>query len=269
MPTDARHHSPTALHCDGWHLEVLAVAPSTNSHAARLQPWTAVRAVTQTAGRGRTPDRTWVSDEGGLWLSAVLPCPGERARWAILPLAAGWAVLNALREWGVRDARLRWPNDIMVGRGKLAGLLVERFTADTAVVGIGLNIFNHPERAHPELARAAVRLADLVPGTYSVDDIATTLLRAVRAMHGIILERGFEVIAEELNRQWTGPRPVEVTLATRALPVAGRFEGIDSQGRLRLSTRDGGLSVYDAGQVTLFRELDSRHRNDRPNPITP
>ena len=239
----------------GWMLDVLDDVPSTNPVAGRLPAWHAVRAHTQSAGRGRT-GRHWVSDAGGLWLSAVLPCPGPRSRWNILPLAAGHAVLTALTEFGVTDLRLRWPNDLMAGRGKLAGLLVERFTDTTAVIGLGLNIFNQPTAADPSLTTPTARLADLVPGNYSIDDIAGHILHALGRTHSNLLLYGFGHIAAALNRTWSEPRLVAVTLNGDRAPFTGHFLGIDDTGRLRLATGRDDIRLYDATEVALLRELD-------------
>lgn len=245
---------PSGATADGWHLEVLPEVSSTNTHAARLPAWTAIRASTQTAGRGRTPERRWVSDTGGLWLSAVLPCPAPRSRWEVLPLVAGWAVLYALEELGV-SARLRWPNDVMVGKRKLAGLLVERYTEDTAVVGVGLNVFNHPDRADTALSGQTVRLADLASGDHNLNEIAATMLTSLRAGHAQLLRDGFSAIADDLNARWSDPRPVELTLVGQPAPLRGDFLGVDPRGRLRIATTTG-RAIYDATQVSLLRELD-------------
>lgn len=241
--------------CAGWDYHVIDEVDSTSRYVARLPAWTAVRANTQTRGRGRTPERRWASDTGGLWLSAVVPCPGDRATWQILPLAAGWAVRTALRTLGVEGARLRWPNDIMVGRRKLAGLLVERFTADTAVVGIGLNITNDPGRVSPELAGAATRLADLLSDAPGVDAVAGVVLGALSHAHALIIEAGFGVIADDLNQAWREPRRIRITFAAGSHSMDGEFRGIDHQGRLRLAT---GIETrtYDAAQISLLRELE-------------
>jgi len=245
----------SAAQAEGWFVHTANEIGSTNSASGRLPAWHAVRARVQTDGRGRS-GRSWVSDEGGLWLSAVVPCPGGRAKWAILPLAAGWAIIAALKELGARDLRLRWPNDIMVGRRKLAGLLVERFTATTAVVGIGLNVFNFPEAAEPALAGVTARLADLVPGGYTLDDLARLILRSIGRAHALIRDDEFRIIADELNVQWSEARLVSVTLTGRAHTFAGLFHGIDEAGRIRLTTERYGRCTYDASQVALFRELE-------------
>ena len=245
----------TGLHCAGWMLDVLPETSSTNILAARLPAWHAVRADTQSAGRGRT-GRHWTSDTGGLWLSAVVPCPGPREDWELLPLAVGWALLDTLASLGARDLRLRWPNDILAGPRKLAGLLVERHTADTAVVGIGLNVFNQPESADAALRGTTVRLADLIDlGDRDLDDVAALVLSAVARAHQTLLEEGFATIAASLNDKWTGPRLVALTLAGQHLPVLGNFLGIDAQGNLLLSARDGSTQSFDAHRVALLREL--------------
>jgi BirA family transcriptional regulator, biotin operon repressor / biotin---[acetyl-CoA-carboxylase] ligase len=239
-----------------WVTHTFEEIDSTNSFAGRLPAWNAVWARTQSRGRGRTGNRRWISDDGGLWLSAVLPCPGARSEWAILPLAAGWAISSALRDFGVIDAHLRWPNDIMVDRRKLAGLLVERFAPDTAVIGVGINIFNRPELAEPMLNGQTARLADLVPGAYSVDDVARLILTALRRMHALLLDAGFRPIADELNQAWVKPKRVEITLTDRTNAFEGLFCGIDQLGRLRVATDCDGVSTFDAAQVTLLRELE-------------
>src|SRR5690349_19647555 len=118
-----------------WRLRELAAVDSTNLFAANLPAWHAVRADTQTAGRGRF-QRQWVSDAGGLWLSAVVPVETNSPAWRMLPLATGVAVCDALRANGANQLRLRWPNDVLVGNRKLAGLLIDQFRPAAAVVGV-------------------------------------------------------------------------------------------------------------------------------------
>ncbi|HVU24157.1 MAG TPA: biotin--[acetyl-CoA-carboxylase] ligase [Opitutus sp.] len=245
----------TSAQAEGWTVHTASEIGSTNSAAARLPAWHAVRARVQTNGRGRS-NRAWTSDEGGLWLSAVLPCPGGRAKWAILPLAAGWAIIGALKELGARDLRLRWPNDIMVHRRKLAGVLVERFNASTAVVGLGLNVFNFPESADLALKNSTTRLADLVPGGYTLEDLARLVLRAIGRAQAVVRDDRFRLIADELNLEWAEPRLVSVTLTGRGDTFAALFHGVDEFGRIRLTTERFGRRSYDASQVALLRELE-------------
>lgn len=241
---------------EGWTLHEFASLPSTNPIAGALPPWHAVRADVQTGGRGRT-GRVWVSDAGGLWLSATIPVPGPRQKWSILPLAVGWAVIESLRTLGVQGLRLRWPNDVLLARRKLAGLLVEQFRPETAVVGIGLNVFNRPEGVDTALSGHAVALSELIQlRDRTVRDIAGVVLRSLRAVQETVSRDGFPEIAQRINQQWDHERHVELTLNGQADPVRGYFRSIDDEGRLAFTGADGASRILDATQVALLRELD-------------
>ena len=94
----------------------------------------------QTAGRGRM-GRTWVSQPGtGLTFSILLrPAAVPAARRAWLPLVAGVAVASAVRAVAGVAATLKWPNDVLAGDRKLAGILAEQ-SGDAVVVGVGVNV---------------------------------------------------------------------------------------------------------------------------------
>lgn len=119
---------------------------STNDLARTLPPRHIAVCRVQTGGRGRF-NRQWIGEKGGLWASFTVPLdtPHEASSeicWGHLPLVAGVALLDMLRDMGIRNTRLRWPNDLLVGRSKLAGILVERPSDHMAVIGIGVNVFN-------------------------------------------------------------------------------------------------------------------------------
>jgi BirA family transcriptional regulator, biotin operon repressor / biotin---[acetyl-CoA-carboxylase] ligase len=237
-----------------WTLQTHSSLASTNLIARGLPAWSAVRAETQTGGYGRT-GRAWVSDLGGLWLSAVLPSPGPREKWAILPLAAGYALIETLTSLGVRDLRLRWPNDVMTGTRKLAGLLLEQFQPGTTVVGLGLNVFNSPGAVDPALGGHVVTLAELLPSPDSLDQLTSKILHALRRMHDELLRNGFGAIATKLNARHLRATSVEITLNGHHTPLRGRFRGIDERGRLRISTAEGFNRTFAAHEVSLLREL--------------
>ena len=109
--------------------------------AVGLPAWHAVRADHKPRG-AVDYERSWVSDEGGLWLSAVLPIKQKSPPWRFLPVAVGFAVCVTLDALGAKGFRLRWPNDVLVGRRKLAGLLLDQFCPDLVVAGIGVNVTN-------------------------------------------------------------------------------------------------------------------------------
>ena len=235
----------------GWVLHEHRVVPSTNDVAASLPAWHAVRAASQTAGRGRWR-RPWVSDHGGLWLSVVLPTPGEAARWRALPLAVGLAVAQTITAFGVAEARLRWPNDVLVGNGKLAGLLLDCFQPGLTVAGIGVNVTNIPETADDSLRGMTARLADLVAPVPDLDALTNRLLDTLRSVHGAMEQDGFAALLPAVNTFWRLPRRVELELDHRR--VAGWFQGVDAAGRMALGEADR-LDWFDPVQVVQVREV--------------
>ncbi len=254
MPPDSAMSQEPDIHAvDGWTLHEFAEVTSTNSLAAHLPPWTAVRAVVQTAGRGRT-GRHWVSDEDGLWFSAVLPTTGDTAPWSLLPLAAGWATLSVVRSLGLPEARLRWPNDILVGRRKLAGILVDRFSPGAAVVGIGLNVSNHPEKTEPVLSGEVACLADLVPTPPSFAALIIRLLAALTREHSRLESGDAAGLCRDLDDAWCH-RKVQVTLAGGRGAIDGHMDGVDAAGALLMRDASGEVRVLPASRVELLREI--------------
>ena len=135
-------------------VEVLASTGSTNAdllaRAADGAPEGVVLAAEeQTAGRGRL-GRSWVSPPRAALTFSLLvrpdTVPAARRGW--LPLLAGVSVASAVRAVTGVDARLKWPNDVLVGPAKLGGILAEAI-GDAVVVGIGLNVSTEPGELPP------------------------------------------------------------------------------------------------------------------------
>ena len=133
----------------------------------------------QTAGRGRAGKR-WASPHRGIWLT-LLERPRDPASVEVLSLRVGLAAAQALDAFTAEPIRLKWPNDLFVDRGKLAGVLVEaRWRGDRldwVAIGLGVNV--EPPADHPDAAR-------LDSGTSRLDvlDALIPELRAAAAAHG-------------------------------------------------------------------------------------
>lgn len=239
-----------------WRLREFAEVNSTNLVAAKLPAWHAVRADTQTAGRGRF-QRAWVSDSGGLWLSAVVPVETNSAAWRMLPLATGVAVCDTLRATGVKQLRLRWPNDVLVGDCKLAGLLIDQFQPGLAVVGMGINVTNHPEALDGELHGHVARLADLVSAVPSVHDLTVRVLASLKSVWLEVRNSGPETLLPRVNALWDLPRRVQ--LDVNGTMVDGAFGGVDARGRLQLRRGDGSSNFFDPQEVKLLRDISQTH----------
>lgn len=236
----------------GWILSEFNAVNSTNFVAGKLDVWNAVRADTQTAGRGRF-QRSWISDAGGLWLSAVVPTGPDRERWQALPLVAGLVLIESLGKFGVPSARLRWPNDIMINGRKLAGLLVDNFEPQRTVVGFGVNVTNHPDTHDAALRGAIIRLADLVPQPPSLATLTESILVALRSVIESMATAGFGALRSRVNKLWGGTRRVTVDLD--GVERSGLFTGVDDQGRLLLQDDALQITSLEPHQVRLLREL--------------
>jgi BirA family biotin operon repressor/biotin-[acetyl-CoA-carboxylase] ligase len=237
----------------GWRFFRYETVASTNDLARNLLPWSAVCAMAQTAGRGRF-GRSFVSDPGGLWLSATLPAEGGAGRWSGFSLMVGCHLLRVLENLAVPDVRLRWPNDLMSAKKKLAGLLIEQGSRRALTVGIGMNVHNAPWQHDSSLANTSTRLADLLPVIPAMDTLAALALDAVADAHHAMLEGGLSSAVRELNSHWTTERPVEITLIAGET-IGGRFMGLDQNANLRVLDPCGRERLVAHHHVAQLKEL--------------
>ncbi|HYU56464.1 MAG TPA: biotin--[acetyl-CoA-carboxylase] ligase [Actinomycetota bacterium] len=206
------------------------VTGSTNADALELAragapEWTVVAAGFQEAGRGRL-GRTWSSPPGTSILLSVLLRPALPPGSApLLSLLVSRAMADACAAAAGVAARLKWPNDLVVGERKLAGVLPESTVAagrlEHVVVGVGLNVAQRPEDFPPEVGESATSLA-LEGGGGDQPAIVEAFLRAAREAYRPA-EAGFAetVVAAARERSATLGRRV------RAVTVDGRrVEGV-------------------------------------------
>ena len=231
-----------ALAPEGWRVEVLPLAGSTNEVVAERakageEPGLVVVAEEQSAGRGRL-DRSWVSPpRAGLTFSVLLRPQADHLGW--VSLLGGLAVAQALRQQAGVDAVLKWPNDVLVEGRKVAGLLSQAVQGPdglAVVLGIGLNVTTRREELPvPEATSLALE------GAETTD--RDTLLRAVlRAMSFTTDDRdGYRALCSTLGRE------VQVSLPGGAV-VSGPAEAVDDEGRLVVAG-----SPYAAGDVVHLR----------------
>ncbi|MCG6121157.1 MAG: biotin--[acetyl-CoA-carboxylase] ligase [Microvirga sp.] len=212
-----------------------------------------ITARSQASGRGRH-GRSWTSPPGNLYASLLLVEPCEQRYAAQFGYLIGLALHDALCATARAHAarvRLKWPNDVLVDRAKIAGLLLEGHrTPDgrfALIAGMGVNIaFTPSDTPYP-----AAKLADLRPDARP-DDLFEALSRAfalrfeawrdakdaraaLAALRDEWLSRAFGLDAEVAIRPPSGER-------------RGRFVGLDGEGRLLLAT-EWGVETIDAGDL--------------------
>jgi BirA family biotin operon repressor/biotin-[acetyl-CoA-carboxylase] ligase len=222
---------------DGWTLVALESVGSTNDEASRLADGgapegTVVWAREQSGGRGRR-GRNWSSPVGNLYSSTIFrpACLAQRA--AELGFVAALAVGDLVP--ADRSVRLKWPNDVLVDGGKVAGILLQSAIGQDGLVehvvaGIGVNVTFAPQL--PEMRYPGAALG----GT--VEAALEGLTRALAARVAQWRRDGFETV----RREWlakAGPLGTEVDVRLGEGLVRGRFAGLDREGALLLDTADG------------------------------
>ncbi len=235
----------------------LRTTDSTNEEIKRLARGgaangTVVTAEEQTAGRGRF-GRAWSSgNDGGLYFSFLLRPELPPSDIASITLAVGYAVCLALREQCGIDAKIKWPNDIIVGSRKLCGILTEMAAQsdriDYVIPGIGINVNNRSfpdeiaskatsvyietgrETDRSVLLREILKKLDEVLGNFlislSIDDI-----------------EHFKSICATIGR--------EVTVIRGAQKLKGTAGSITASGELIVRTENGEELTVNSGEVTV------------------
>src|ERR1700736_3005157 len=211
---------------------------STNDEARQLAAagaphGTVVHADEQIAGRGRF-GRTWYSPPGNLYLSVLLRLDLPPAGSTELSFVTALTVADAVDALLPKQSKstLKWPNDVLVNEGKIAGILVESVD-DAQIIGIGLNVLEAPRNA-------PYKTATLVGagGIATVDGARDILLGSLERHLAAWAEHGFEPIRTAwLARAHPIGTPLRASLGGRT--EEGIFAGLDSDGAMLLDTPDG------------------------------
>lgn len=247
---------------DAWPLSVLPVVDSTNAEAlralqgGRLPPFVLL-AERQVAGRGRR-GRVWVSPFAeNLYYSLVLKIEGGVHRLDGMSLVVGLALLSALRAMGLHDAGLKWPNDVLVGRRKLAGILLE-LSGDPGdvchlVIGIGVNVNMQP--GLEEIDQPYTSMCAELGRTVDRNDLVVQLNAQLARYLAIHRDSGFAALREEWegSHLWQGR---EVSLSAGAGGVEGVVLGVDDSGAIRLEVA-GAEQCFSGGELSLRLRNDS------------
>jgi len=219
--------------------------------------WTVLIAGRQTEGRGRR-SRKWVSPEGGLYTSVLVNLPASASPITLVPLAVGLAlsealVLEARRQGSTIHVWLKWPNDLLTDRGKLAGILCETaFQKDTwlVVAGIGINVkpvqekaeemptSNHPTSLHEE---AGVE--------WKQEDILIAFLERLAKRLA-----DWEKDPEIIRSAWTATSGLigkQIRVRAGKEPIVGIAEGISDIGALRIRTEEGLVEINAAEGIEV------------------
>lgn len=236
----------------GARLVVVDSIDSTNRKARELAgagaaEGTLVLADRQTAGRGRE-GRGWDSPPGvGIWMTLIARprVPSDIA--SLLPLASGLAVAEAIEAHCAVRITLKWPNDLLIGGRKLAGILVESSTQGArlvwVVIGVGLNVRTEGPAFPDAIRESATSLALEGVSVPSREELVAGMVRAMGArIRALAADGAHTLVAAFGPRDALGGGSVEVE-TTEGGTIRGRSLGIAPDGALRLATDSGEIRV--------------------------
>lgn len=241
----------------GKNLIVLDSVNSTNDHLKKLgnegcENGTVVAAREQTRGKGRL-GRTWQSkkDDGIAFSVLLRPNVAPSEVSAITPLA-GLAVCKAIREYTKLDCVIKWPNDIIVGRKKLVGILTEmsaEFDAvEYVITGIGINV---DHTSFPE--EIAFKATSLLLETGRHIDKNEFLACVLEHLENEFVKNNLELTPTALSEYTdlcaTVGRSVTFQRGTRR--ISGMAVGVSEHGELKVMMSDGTISLVNSGEVTV------------------
>lgn len=243
---------------DAYAVHVIDSVDSTNNAlmAAALKgapDGTLLSAEHQTAGKGRR-GRTWHSVPGGsLTFSLLLRFHSGLQSLAGLSLAVGLAIARAVNRHSPHVARLKWPNDVLVGYRKLAGILVEVQGdidgAAFAVVGVGMNVRLSEAQRHA-VDQAVVDLAELEVRVGRNALLADCLVE-LDAVLATFRTHGFAALRED----WMALDAYAGRAVVLNLPdgrrISGESAGVDANGAFLLRDRDGRILPFSGGEISL------------------
>lgn len=241
----------------GKNLIVLDSVNSTNDYLKKLgnegcENGTVVAAREQTRGKGRL-GRTWQSkkDDGIAFSVLLRPNVAPSEVSAITPLA-GLAVCKAIREYTRLDCVIKWPNDIIVGRKKLVGILTEmsaEFDAvEYVITGIGINV---DHTSFPE--EIAFKATSLLLETGRHIDKNEFLACVLEHLENEFVKNNLELTPTALSEYTdlcaTVGRSVTFQRGTRR--ISGMAVGVSEHGELKVMMSDGTICLVNSGEVTV------------------
>jgi BirA family transcriptional regulator, biotin operon repressor / biotin---[acetyl-CoA-carboxylase] ligase len=212
-------------------------------------------AESQEKGRGRL-GRVWISPPGVNIYMSVLLRPGIRQSEAtLLTIMSAVACANAGRRITGLDISIKWPNDLILSRRKLGGILTETRTArgevSVAITGVGLNVNMGMDAFPDDLRKIATSIRNETGRFYSREEIIAGALNEMNTWYTHLNAGGREMLLSEWRRlDSTIGREVKVIVGEEIL--AGFAESVDGEGRLLLRLPSGELKNISSGDLTVL-----------------
>lgn len=245
---------------------------STNTTALKLAQagapeWTVVAANEQTAGRGRF-QRQWISPAGlGLWFSIILR-PGIESQFLnLVILHAALVVRDFISKLLQEDTfvddhllQVKWPNDILLNKKKIAGLLFESSVLSRKVgyiiAGIGINILQSRSDFPPELQKSAVSLNMVVAKKWDLKELLVRFLKFYYQEYQKALSQKFQEVVNHYRQHLLFINQ-KVLIHFPEQKLSGILMGVNGYGHLLIDSA-GKLKEISSGDIVVIKEEDEK-----------
>jgi len=238
-------------------IEVHDHLASTNSYLMQnigtARHATCVAANLQTGGRGRR-GRSWHAGLGAsLTFSVLWRFQCGASALSGLSLAVGIALMRSLHALGVTGTQLKWPNDVLINREKLAGILIElqgdMEGPSTAVIGMGINL-NLPDKLKQKIDQPVTDLASVLNSELNPNHLLAALLKHLADVLTAFEQGGFAALRDE----WTQHHAYHEKNVRMLMPdgrdIHGVVKGITEDGSLLVAT-EAGMQRFISGEISL------------------
>ncbi|BAL81168.1 biotin--[acetyl-CoA-carboxylase] ligase [Caldisericum exile] len=203
-----------------------------------INPPFVVRSYIQRSGRGQY-GRVWSSSLGGLYFTEVLHLDNILGFSTFLSIP----IIRVLKKY-VNDVKVKWPNDIVIGRKKLAGILVEK--SDFVYSGVGINISNEIDN---EFIKTSTRLSDYAK--VNETDLFYEILEEEERVIGEFFKNGFKNFVKEYNENLVFLRN-EIEVESNGV-IRGIVEGVGEYGELILRTKDKIEKIFSGTILNFYK----------------
>jgi BirA family transcriptional regulator, biotin operon repressor / biotin---[acetyl-CoA-carboxylase] ligase len=228
---------------------------STNDVAKELadegaEEGTIVIAEIQSRGRGRL-GKKWISPSGGVWMTIILRPKISSVNIPQITLVTGVAVAETIKNEYELDVGIKWPNDILIGKRKVCGILIEADsrtdTIDYLVVGIGIDANVDIDQFPPNLRGGATSLKRELNKEISCVELVQRFLENFENIYNEFNEGKFSNILKDW-RKYSKTIGSYVEVIKKGKTVKGEAVGVNKQGNLIMELDDGTLRKVISGE---------------------
>ena len=216
---------------------------------SRPTPGTAISAGFQTAGKGQL-GRNWQSAEGENLLMSVIWYPNDLrvARAFGLNMLCSVAITSLLSDFGIENATIKWPNDILINKSKIAGILVRNsvrgaIIQDT-VVSVGLNV---NQTSFPKINAEVISMKSILEATFTIEHIRRCLCEQFSNYFPLLNDNLDSVKKEYLSRLYGFN--TEISYTTSSGSLRGRIADVKDDGTLVIQDLEGNKIEFSRNEI--------------------